>query len=413
MKDNRYLFITWDGPQVSYLDGLFIPIFKRLAEKGHRFHVLQFTWGSTERVEAQRSACAAAGIPYRAIRIWRRPAGIGPFATALYGAKHIRRAVNDWKIDTLMPRSLMPALATLTMRSHRGLRFIFDADGFAADERVDFGGLSPRSLTYRILRDVEAQMLRLADVVIVRSSAAIPILVARAGAGTESSKFMVVSNGRDPASYIRSSELSLSNRHAQSDCGRGLKLCYVGSVGMKYCPATILSVAVALKQKIPKLTFLVLTGDPCNILTEIDRMKMQDRSWISIQHVPADQVGPMLMDCDLGMAFVEPKFSTQAVAAIKLGEYLLAGLPIVGTAAAGDVDELIRQDVFFPSDGQNTEEITRWVLEHVIPARKDLRDQCRYLGQRFFSIDQSVTQYMNALEVLPTYPTLDRKGDTS
>ena len=85
----------------------------------------------------------------------------------------------------------------------------------------------------------------------------------------------------------------------------------------------------------------------------------------------------------------------------------------MGTAAAGDVDELIRQDVFFPSDGQNTEEITRWVLEHVIPARKDLRDQCRYLGQRFFSIDQSVTQYMNALEVLPTYPTLDRKGDTS
>ncbi len=38
------LFITWDGPQVSYLESLFVPIFRKLEERcGAHFHVLQFT----------------------------------------------------------------------------------------------------------------------------------------------------------------------------------------------------------------------------------------------------------------------------------------------------------------------------------------------------------------------------------
>ena len=65
------LFVTWDGPQVSYLESLFVPIFQRLGQKGMHFHVLQFTWGGIpERRAFSRQACEQAGISYRSVIIW-------------------------------------------------------------------------------------------------------------------------------------------------------------------------------------------------------------------------------------------------------------------------------------------------------------------------------------------------------
>lgn len=50
------LFVTWDGPQVSYLEGLFLPIFKALKSAGIHVHVLQFTWAEQAKIEHSRIA---------------------------------------------------------------------------------------------------------------------------------------------------------------------------------------------------------------------------------------------------------------------------------------------------------------------------------------------------------------------
>ena len=95
------LFITWDGPQTSYLEGLFLPIFKGLAEHGHRIHVLQFTWANAEIVLRTKAICESAGIPYQSAPVWRKAGSAGPFASAVLGRSHILRAIRDWNIDTL------------------------------------------------------------------------------------------------------------------------------------------------------------------------------------------------------------------------------------------------------------------------------------------------------------------------
>ena len=128
------LFITWDGPQTNYLRGLFLPIFKELSAFGYDFCVLQFIWGSPEAIDQNREACSAFGVPYRAVPVWRSSRRLGPFISAVLGGQKIRKAVHDWGIQILMPRSLMPALAILSMGGRSDLRLVFDADGFAADE---------------------------------------------------------------------------------------------------------------------------------------------------------------------------------------------------------------------------------------------------------------------------------------
>lgn len=379
---SRILFITWDGPQTSYLQGLFLPIFKGLAEHGHQVHVLQFTWASAANTEHVKNICENAGIPYRAAPVWRNFASLGPLISALAGGRHIRRAVCDWNVDTLMPRSLMPALAVLAMGSHRGLKLIFDADGFAADERADFGGLSRTGATYRILRMVEKQTARVADGVLVRTPRAIDILVDRAK--TERTKFCVVGNGLDPKPFL--------------DCwpqrtDKEFRLCYAGSLGAQYCPDQMLELAQLLRVHIPNLVFRIFTGDRANLDGALDRLCLSDQSWIEVSRLPSESMPAALMQCDLALALRKPAFSTQGVAPIKLGEYMLAGLPVIGTEGVGPVEPLIEAGVMFPIK-EDLSQAWPWVRDHVIPHQNSLRQRAQALGLAHFSLKASVDSYL-------------------
>lgn len=76
---------------------------------------------------------------------------------------------------------------------------LFDADGLAADERVEFAGVSPTGASYRLLRAIEARAVRESRKVIGRSTAAADILAERAE--VERERFHVVANGRDEALF--------------------------------------------------------------------------------------------------------------------------------------------------------------------------------------------------------------------
>jgi glycosyltransferase involved in cell wall biosynthesis len=401
MRGRRLLFVTWDGPQVTYLEGLFLPILAGLAP--HVPHVLQFTWGAEAGLDERRALCAARGVPYRAVRIWRRGGALGPLASALLGRRHIARAVRDWKIDTLMPRSLMPALASLALpagpRGGAGLRIVFDADGLPADERVEFAGLPPTGATYRLLRDIEAQAVRRADHVLVRTEAARDILIARAGPPVGPERFTVVPNGRDPAPYARSIE-----DRARRDAAGGTRpftLCYAGSVGPQYLPGLMLEAARRIRVRIPRTRLRILTGDNENLRAALAASGIEDRSWIEIGQLPAEKIPQALAEADLGLAFRNPSFSMRAVAPIKVGEYLLAGLPVLGSPGIGAADALTEAGVHFPCGAADLDRAVAWVAKTVRSDRAELRARCHAAGRRHFSLEASVARYRDALASLP------------
>lgn len=381
---SRCLFITWDGPQTSYLESLFLPIFKGLAEHGHRMHVLQFTWSKTDDVLRTKAICETAGIPYKSVPVWRKAGAAGSFASAVWGRNHIQKAVGLWNIDTLMPRSLMPALAVLMMGSRKGLKLIFDADGFAIDERVDFGGLSSTSASYRILRAVEARTTRIADQVLVRTPCAIDILVDRSKA--DRSKFHIVGNGRDPAPY---------SGGWPEEKNREFRLCYAGSLGPQYRPGQMIDVAQRLRVHIPNLVFRIFTGDMANLNIALDQSGINDRSWIEVSRLPPEDMPNALMECDLALALRQPAFSTQGVSPIKIGEYLLAGLPVIGTAGVGAVEPIIDAGVMYPL-GDDVEHVWPWVRDRVLSQQTSIRELSHALGLAHFSLEASVDSYLPA-----------------
>jgi len=393
------LFVTWDGPQVSYLEGLFLPIFEALQSKGMHFHILQFTWGDAATIEARRQACQDAGCSYEVVHVMRKPVALGSLMSATHGSKHITRVVKQKNIDVIMPRSTLPALSCLLALRNRSERLVFDADGLPLDERVDFSGQSSSGLVYRLLRDIEAQAIRRADAVLTRSTKAVDILLARAGAQTSNDKFHVVTNGRSPNVYTTGSNES----RAATRASLGLTddtplLAYAGSIGPQYCVDEMLKLFEMVLTKEATTRLLILTGSP-DFVYQALKSRPELEKLVMVKSVAAKEVPTYLACADLGLAFRQPTFSMQGVAPIKLGEYLLCGLPVVATKGIGDTHAISNEVGYLVEDMTDTalQQVANWFVNDVLPKRTQMRVKCRQAGIEHFSLDACAQSYYKAL----------------
>lgn len=392
----RVLFVTWDGPQVSYVESLFLPIFARLKEHGFEFDILQFRWGGKDSEEQLRAACRSAGIGYRAVPVWRWGGAVGPLVSAILGGRHVRNAARAFGSDIIMPRSLMPAIAALAAGGPKLRPLLFDSDGLAVDERVDVAGLPATGLTYRILRDVEAQAVRRAASVLVRTQRAAEILFHRAGPPVTMDHFHVVTNGRDERIFqpFDADTRERVRRRLNVASGSPL-LVYAGSLGPQYGVDAMRSLFGEVRRLRADARFLVLTGN-------LDRAAVAFRDLsesVIIMRVPPDEVPGFLAAADVGLAYRSPIFSMQGVAPIKLSEYLLCGLPVIGTAAVGDTAAIVAQGLLL-DDESGTPSAARWLVEEVLPDQDRYRERARAAGRAQFSLTRSVEDYDRALQPL-------------
>jgi len=86
-----------------------------------------------------------------------------------------------------------------------------------------------------------------------------------------------------------------------------------------------------------RVAFRVLTGSP-----ESGRTLFEGLADTSVARVPPQEVPSELQLSDLGLAFREPSFSQAGVCPIKVGEYLLCGVPVVANGGIGDLDAVLR-----------------------------------------------------------------------
>jgi glycosyltransferase involved in cell wall biosynthesis len=116
--------------------------------------------------------------------------------------------------------------------------------------------------------------------------------------------------------------------------------------------------------------------------------------------VGAAEVPRHLAAGDLGLALRQPTFSMQAVAPIKLGEYLLCGVPVLATRGIGDSEALVPDTVGRLLDTMTPASLdaaATWFVNDVLPARGRFRADCREQGQRCFGIEAMVDAYAEAI----------------
>jgi glycosyltransferase involved in cell wall biosynthesis len=390
----KILFVTWDGPQVDYLEGLFFPILQSLAET-YKVHILQFTWGDPAKSERIGSLCAALGMSYERATVRRSPSVLaGTTRTLWAGTRLLRKIFRKDAPDLVIYRSTFPSLMALwALRGRPGIKKILDADGFPLEERVDFGGLKEESLQYRFLKARELEAVRSSDGVWVRTRVAMKVL---SDEGMEVVRCRVVQNGRD-SNVFKLASLD-ERRRIREELGipEGAKLVvYCGSLGPQYCVEEMLSILRYLLELGRDARLLILTGNPAAIDT---RLSEDLRDYVVVRSVPFAEVSTYLGAADAGLAVRMSSYSMTAVSPIKLGEYLLCGLPVVASRGIGDTESMLSGETAAFLLDDHSEKSLREAATWLGDLGDDLRESARRLGMAHYDLATCLHTYQESVK---------------
>ena len=396
------LFITWDGPQTSYMEGLFMPIFQEVARNEHvNFHILQFTWADDKKISHTKEVAKKMGIQYTALPILRKPnVSIGSLLTVFTSSGKIKKYIQQNNIDIVMPRSTFPAMMVnqilgagkVPFRGFRG-KLIFDADGLPIEERIDFAGLKKDALQYKLMKSAETKMLKSAAAVITRSQKAIDVHVKTIGEESRD-KFSVVFNGRDKDLFKLNTDLRQQVRQ-ELGLENEFLFVYAGSLGPQYCFPEMLKIFANHTYK-NNAKFLILTG---NLEFAEQNIPEELKGRIIFKSVKSDEVPLYLNAADLAFALRKPTFSMQGVAPIKLGEYLLCGLPVIASKGIGDTDDILANfeecylyDHSFGLEAQE-EKMTAFLEKAIFADKKNMAAK----AQEYFSLEAAAESYITII----------------
>ena len=389
----KILFVTWDGPQTSYIESLFLPIFNRLLEHNIFVQVLQFSWATTEILEERKKTCADLGINFNYIKINAKYRLFSSVFSLFKGCIYINNLKN---LDFIMPRALTASLISLIGKP-ANVKMIFDADGLPADERVDFANLSNDGFIYKAYRYLERKMLLKSDKVLVRSQEAKNILSARAGAGFKPQKITVITNGKDSNQFCIKDEDRVLLRKKLKIEDEDFVIGYIGSLGKQYCIDEMIMFYQYMKERVHNVKFICMTGSP-DIMRTRCREKKVDLNDFSIFRCQPDDAPGYLNACDIGIALREPSFSMKGVFPIKISEYLLCGLPIVATKGIGDTEKLINSEVgVLINNDKKSIEMAADEIYHRLTTEYYSRIQIREFSKTAFSLDTTINSYVQAI----------------
>ncbi|MDO5509773.1 MAG: glycosyltransferase [Weeksellaceae bacterium] len=399
MSKTNILFITWDGPQTSYMEGLFMPIFQAIQKQDptYQFHVMQFTWAGAEKLKTVSEAAHKMGIHYTSRPITRKPhPTIGSFLSLWQGAKHIRKYASQHNIHVLMPRSTFPA--HMAMKAKLSLPIIFDADGLPIQERVDFSGLKPGSKIYNFLRSIEQKMIENAQLILTRSQHSVQYHIENSSQ-KDPSKYFVVYNGRDSKLFSINPTQRQKKRKELGLQPQDMLFIYAGSFGPQYGWDIMLQIFQDYIKRNPHTHFLLLTGSPEKVNPLIPSGL---KKHISVKSVAFDQVSAYLNAADLAFAIRQPMPSMQGVAPIKLGEYLLTGLPVIASAGIGDTESILTD---FPGsfllNHQNLDAGIQQIVANLpLQVQEPTRQQNRENAMQYFTLQAAANSYLHALKSL-------------
>ncbi|WP_157231622.1 hypothetical protein [Cecembia lonarensis] len=357
-------------------------------EYGYEFHIIQFIWGDRDIIDQRRVFFDTAGIKYIPIITNRKFAIISLLKAKFFDSIFFKNYIKEKKIEVIIPRATTALGIFEGIIQKTNVDLVYDADGFSQDERVDFSGLSKNSLRYKLYRRIEKEGFIKGKSIICRSLKAKEIIMERAGDGFDKNKVFIVRNGtfKSTENQIKSSKT-------------GCNLVYSGSIGPQYRMDEVIQIFEYVKDYIPNASLTLLTPQVEVAKELIKKESPQFLNVITVKSVFPDLILSELKNYHIGISLRKATFSMQAVAPLKVGEYLAAGLSVIFSPGIGDMDILMKNKPFaFCFDGFNEskeEEILNWVNKQL---KEDYSEAIQEMAIEYFSLEETAKVYHQALQ---------------
>jgi glycosyltransferase involved in cell wall biosynthesis len=400
------LYLTYNGLTEPLGRRQVLPYVLGLARRGWRYEIVSFEKRETRdaaRTARVREELASVGASWCPLPYHRRPTLA---ATAYDCVRGVIAGLRRRKgVRLIHARSTVPAAQAALLARMLRVPWIYDVRGLVAQEYLDAGHWSRRSLPYRLTETCESSLLRSADGLVfltktiretLRTSGRIPLATPLAVIPCCADTAVFAPD--DAARHRIRSQLSLGTRPI---------LVYAGSLGSWYCMEEMLDFFDVARGVQPGLHFLVLTMN-----AEIAHASLGRRASardVSVLRVPPEEVPQYLAAADAGICFLTDSVSKRASSPTKYGEYLASGLPVITNRWTGDAREYEGERAWILVDSFDREcyDNAAQRLRELLSEPDAARDAARRLAEREYSLETALERY-HALYT----SVLSRAGDS-
>ncbi len=382
------LYISYDGMLEPLGQSQVLAYLEKLAPD-FRIFLISFEksedWSNREKRDAVKARIGAAGIGWTPLTYHKTPsAPATAFDIAAGTAAAVALALRH-RVAIVHARSYVAALMALPVKRLTGARFLFDMRGLWADERVD-GELWPAGgRLYRIAKSLERRFLQAADHVVTLTHAS----------EAEIRKFPYLAR-RPPAMSVIPTCADLERFTVQgSPVTEPFVLGYVGSVGTWYLLDDMLRFFRHLQAASPQARLVMINRNEHGLISERIRDHGIDPAAVDVRAAEHRDVPRLVCGMSAGMALIKPAYSKIASAPTKLAEYLGCGVPCVGSAGVGDMEEILEGGEVGVALRDSSEDELRNGVERLIALTGEpgLQERCRRLATERFSLDAGVAAY--------------------
>lgn len=379
------LYISYNAITEPLVQTQVLNYLERLDGHGYRFVLMTFERDG-QPDQPTRTRMEAAGIQWRPLPYRGR---FGPPGTAMdlwAGSRLARRLCREHDIGLIHARSLVPALIARRCKRALGTPYLFDIRGFWIDEKVYKNRLSASSPVYRLGKRLERAAYRDCDALVSLTETALETLRVEGTWETPPPMRMIPTCTNLDAFAPRQTMGS----------AKAPRFIYVGSLGAGYMPEATFALFKHAKDRWPNATLRVVSGtDPVRIAAAANAAGVASGDYTTAR-VPQSQIPTELANADIGICFIQPHYAKLASCPTKLGEYLAAGLAVIGNHGVGDMDKILADSRYgmliddFSNSAMNR--AVRRIDSYRIFAGQAIKAR-QALAADYFSLDRGVQTY--------------------
>lgn len=394
MSEN-ILYLTYTGLLEPLGRSQVINYLARL--EGYKFTVISFEkpdlLKNTEVLSSLRNELVLHNIDWRPMRYHKSPRVLASSWDVLqfvFSAMRISLSKSD-QPDIIHCRSYIPAIAGWLCSRIIRIPYIFDMRALWVDELVSANRLKQSSYLYRVLKWVEARLLRDASTIVSLTDAAVVHLKAQ-HPRLQEKNFTVITTCVD------------LERFKVQGAGRKDGPLRMGAMGTLtsgwFHLDWLFRFYAAVKARFPDVIFTIITRDDPAKLRAMAHSLGLDQSSIHITAAQPAEVANHLAQMDFAAMFFKAEVGKLGSAPTRMGELLACGIPVVGNAGVGDMADLIkRYDVgVVLEDGSDAaiEKAVNELAEYLL--RDSISDRCSSTASDYFSVTAGARKYDEAYQ---------------
>jgi glycosyltransferase involved in cell wall biosynthesis len=337
----RILYVVYWGAAEPLGQSLVLPAVTRLADLGAEITLVTFEkpvdLARPDLMATIRATLAGHGIRWMALRYHKHPKVPATAFDIVHGCVRGVLARLRRRPDLIHARTFIGGLIGHAMASLLGVRWIYHNEGFYPDEQVDGGVWREGSRVHRLAKAFEGRMYARADGIVTLSHRA-----------RRQVECLPAVRRRGTAAIVVPSCVNLdpfpANPPAMNARGEGLRLVYIGAIGLRYLFDRAARFAAVAAQELGPLDLRVLSRtEPGLVESLVEQSGLPRDAW-TLDCVPHSAMPAELATRHAGLFFLTQGLSEQGCSPTKVGEYWASGLPVVTTPNISDTEDIIERE---------------------------------------------------------------------